>query len=193
MNEDGSEFNVNTPQHGVVVDRKDPEGLHRIRARIPGRMEKTAWAWPITAGGGSPQRGGHVVPALGADVVVWFLNGDRERPIYQAAHWGKPKAGSEMPTGAKDTPTPEDVQVLQLGEFLITIDERPRDEQAGTGQLVSIESTVTGDGLTFDLKKQGLRLKATSLLQLQADGLVEIKGLGITLNGRKVLTTGRHI
>ena len=181
--------------NGVVIDRDDPEGLHRIRARLPGMIEKTGWAAPLTNGGGSPQRGGHIVPALRSDVAVQFLNGDPEWPIYQSAWWGKrPSTGSEAPQGVIAAgAAAADVQELQLfdGRLVITADERPRE--GSNGQLFVIEDTKSGDNITIDLARNGIRLKASYALQLECDGVITINGLQVQINGRTVRPTSEPI
>jgi hypothetical protein len=170
----------------TVVDRADPMGLHRVRLAVPGIIDPSAWAVPITMGGGAPQRGGHIVPALGADCIVWFLGGDVERPAYAASNWGvRPKEGSEMPGTAKDAgKDAHDVQVLQLGTVVITVDERPR--KGKVGQLVVVENTVSGDHITMDLESHGIEIAATSLLNLKADGILSLEAAQIQINGRIV-------
>src|SRR5512136_1169857 len=78
---------------GHVTDRNDPEGLGRVRVSIPGLIEpESGWAWPLgTSGGGSRDRGFFAVPEVGAEVAIWFNQGDlSEEPFYLSAHWGKP-------------------------------------------------------------------------------------------------------
>lgn len=166
---------------GKVVDNEDPRGLHRIRASIPGLIEKTAWAFPRTMGGGSPQRGGHVVPAVDGDVIIDFLGGDVESPVYTGGWWGEPTDGSEMPTLAKDNKAnAHKIQVLQIGQYQITVDERGGE---GKGKL-TIEDTINGDGIHMDGEKGAMEIRASSVLILKADGLVDIVGGQVQLNGR---------
>lgn len=181
------------PFAGTVVDRQDPRGLHRVRIHVPGFLERSAWAAPFTMGGGAPQRGGHVVPSVGADVVVWFLGGDPERPVYAAANWGLPPAGSEMPVDARDTDQAELVQTMQLGSLVITVDERERDAEAGTGQLFKIEDQVTGDLLLYDVQEQGWLLRGSSSVEIEAVGVLRLTGTQIFLNGRLLLNVGGPI
>jgi hypothetical protein len=188
------ELRIPDPKAGVVVDRQDPLSLHRVRVRIPGIIEPaSAWASPLTMGGGGPGRGGHVVPELGADVLVFFVGGDPERPMYAAAGWGLPKTGSEMPVDARDAEQAELVQTMQLGSLVITVDERERDEEAGTGQLFKIEDQVSGDVLLYDVKFQGWRLKGSYSLELQAEGAIRLTATQIWLNERLVANVGGPI
>ena len=73
------EFDTDDPRYtalyiGEVVDRDDPEGLGRVRLRIPGLVDPaSSWAFPLgTVGGGSDRRGFFSVPEKGAEVGVLF-------------------------------------------------------------------------------------------------------------------------
>lgn len=67
---------------GYVTTRDDPEQLGRVRVCIPGVLEpESAWAWPLgTLGGGSRNRGFFAVPEQGAEVAVFFNQGDVDAP-----------------------------------------------------------------------------------------------------------------
>lgn len=177
------------PQHGVVVENKDPEGLWRVRVRIPGLIDLSSWAFPFgTLGGGGPQRGGWVVPAIGADVVVLFLGGDVERPLYAPAWWARRGGASEMPTSARDAGAEaHQVQALEFDRLLVTVDER-----AGKRQL-AVEDKLSGDVIQIDLEKMAIRVKATSALILEADGLVRITGAQVVIQDRVVLADPKPI
>ena len=81
----------------VVVDNKDPEGLHRVKVEFPSvddRPPKSAWCRVASPMAG-PDRGWALLPELGAEVVVGFAgqsgtpvvlgslyNGKEEKPPY---------------------------------------------------------------------------------------------------------------
>lgn len=175
-------------QHGFVVSNEDPEGLHRVKVKIPGLIEESQWALPMTMGGGSAQRGGHIVPDEGADVFVWFLGGDVERPVYSGGHWGKPSAGSEMPTDALDaTSDAHKVQTLEMGNLRITFDER--DDR----KLFSLEDKASGDSIVWDMKNAGMRIELTAALLIKVFGKFDVQAAEISLNGRNVLADSKHI
>jgi len=93
---------------GHVTDRKDPDKLGRVRVCVPGLLEPhSAWAWPLgTVGGGSKNRGFFAVPEEGAEVALFFNQGDVDKPYFISAHWGKPNGESEVPEEAqKDSQT----------------------------------------------------------------------------------------
>ncbi len=66
---------------GYVTNRNDPEQLGRVRVCIPGLIEPhSAWAWPLgTCGGGSKDHGFFAVPELGAEIAVFFNQGNIDK------------------------------------------------------------------------------------------------------------------
>lgn len=178
------------PQHGKVIDDDDPEGLHRVRVEIPGLIEKSAWAFPVgTMGGGGPQRGIAIVPKVGSDVVVWFIGGDKDRPIYASAWWGKPASGSEMPTPIRDVPVEDakKIQAIEIDRLVISYDERE------DRRLFSLEDKVSGDSIVWDLNAQGMRIELTSALIIKVFGALDIDAAQVTIKGRQVYATSRGI
>lgn len=175
---------------GVVVDNVDPKGQYRLRVRIAGFLERSTWATPMgTIGGGSEQRGGIATPAIGADVGVMFMLGDLERPVWMAGHWATRDGASEVPLPARDVPPAEvhQVQCLQLGNLVFSVDERQGQRK------LAIEDTATGDAIVWDLEKQGLRIKMTSGVLLECDGLVSVNGAQVTVQDRLVRITGKPV
>src|SRR5688500_8068929 len=84
---------------GIVVNNRDPKGLGRVRIDVPPLMpdEGSTWAWPMAIpGAGSPQRGGWDPPDVGAEVYVWFLNGDPEKVRYVPGNHGRDEEPSAV-------------------------------------------------------------------------------------------------
>jgi hypothetical protein len=164
---------------GVVVDRDDPDGLGRVRVAVPGLLEPASgWAWPLgTVGGGSNDRGFFAVPEVGAEVAVFFHQGDVDHPHYLSAHWGAPGGESEVPAEAGGSP---DVRVLATASFRIVIDERP-----GRRHLAVIDRR-SGDGLEIDAETHRVTLRGSSGLHIESTGPLSIEALALTLNGRTV-------
>ena len=107
---------------GYVTDRRDPEGLGRVRVCVPGVLEPfSAWAWPLgTSGGGMKDHGFFAVPEEGAEVAIFFNQGDVDAPYYLSAHWGKPDGESEVPEEAQKDPP--DNRVIATPTFRIELD-----------------------------------------------------------------------
>lgn len=165
---------------GYVTQRDDPEQLGRVRVCIPGVLEpESAWAWPLgTSGGGSKNRGLFAVPEQGAEVAVFFHQGNVDAPHYLSAHWGKPGGASEVPEEAQ-RPSPDN-RVLSTETFRVEL-----DETAGSRKL-RLTNKKTGDHLLFDAEQNTITLEATTALTLRALGALTLDAMQITIGGRVV-------
>lgn len=171
----------------VVTDDKDPEGLHRVRLRVDALDVETDWAIPLTLGGGSPDRGFHITPAIGADCFVWFEQGDafEGQAAYAAAQYGKPPgADAEIPKAVRDAGTDaEQVHVLQVGLVQIVIDER-----AGQRSVRISDEQTPPTSIEWDLEKRGISIDAVSAVVITAKGGIHLEAPNVTINGRRVGT-----
>ena len=165
---------------GYVTDRRDPEQLGRVRVCVPGLIEPhSAWAWPLgTAGGGSKNRGFFAVPEEGAEVALFFNQGDVDQPYYLAAHWGKPNGESEVPEEARKDPP--DNRVLATETFRIELDE------SEGGRRLKITNKKTDDFLLFDAEANTITLQGTTSITLKAVGAIALDAPHITIRGRVV-------
>ena len=119
------------------------------------------------------------MPALGAEVAVWFRAGDISAPHYMAAHWGMPEGQSEVPEEARRGTTPDN-RVLATPTFRVEL-----DETAGA-ECLRIKNCRTGDALTFDATSNTVELTGTTALVLKAIGAIELDAAQITIRGRQV-------
>jgi hypothetical protein len=165
---------------GYVADRRDPERLGRVRVCVPGLLEPySAWAWPLgTVGGGAKDRGLFAVPEEGAEVALFFNQGDVDQPHYLAAHWGKPRGLSEVPEEAQKDPP--DNRVLATETFRIEL-----DESVGSRRL-KITNRKTDDFLVFDAEDNTITLQGTTAITLRAVGAIALEATQITIGGRVV-------
>jgi hypothetical protein len=118
------------------------------------------------------------VPEEGAEVAVFFNQGDVESPYYLSAHWGKPDGQSEVPEEAQLDPP--DNRVLATPTFRVELDE------SKDMRRLKLTNRKTGDHLVFDAEENSVTLAATSALTLRAVGVVSIEGVQITIGGRVV-------
>jgi uncharacterized protein involved in type VI secretion and phage assembly len=165
---------------GHVTDRKDPDQLGRVRVCVPGLLEPhSAWAWPLgTVGGGSKNRGFFAVPEEGAEVALFFNQGDVDKPYFISAHWGKPNGESEVPEEAqKDSP---DNRVLATETFRLEL-----DESEGARRL-KITNKKTDDYLLFDAEANTITLQGTTSIIIKAVGAISLDATHITIGGRAI-------
>ena len=195
---------------GVVYDRNDPEGLGRVRVRLPGLVEPaTGWAWPLGApGGGAKQRGMKWIPKLGAEVGVFFAQGNPDRPYYFTTNWGKPAAtGTEIPGSNIDPDTLDgedgepnagsntemsasaspDVIVTETNNYLIVVDEREGKDR------FFIRHKATGDHAEYDGIGKGWVLRASTGVFVSCDGVFSVEASQIQLNRRIVQSIPKPI
>ena len=165
---------------GYVTDRKDPEGLGRVRVCVPGLLEPhSAWAWPLgTVGGGSKNRGFFAVPEEGAEVAVFFNQGDVDAPYFLSAQWGKPNGESEVPEEAQKDPP--DNRVLATETFRVEL-----DESKGARKL-RLTNRKTGDFLLFDAEENSITLQGTTSITIKAEGAIALDAPHITIRGRVI-------
>lgn len=165
---------------GYVTERNDLQELGRVRVCIPGMLEPDgAWAWPMgTSGGGAKDNGFFAVPELGAEVAVFFNQGDIHQPYYLAAHWGKPNGESEVPEEARKTPP--DNRVVATATFRIELDETRQQRR------LKLTNRKTGDHLVFDAEENTVTLAATTAITLRAVGAITLEAAQITIGGRVV-------
>ena len=165
---------------GYVTHRRDPEGLGRVRVCIPGVLEPhSTWAWPLgTAGGGFKDRGLFAVPEEGAEVAVFFNQGDVDAPYYLSAQWGKPDGESEVPEEAQKDPP--DNRVLATPTFRVEL-----DESEGARKL-KLTNRKTGDHLLFDAEENSITLQGTTAITIKAVGAISLEATSVTIAGRVV-------
>ncbi len=159
---------------GVVVARDDPEGLGRVRVRIPGLIEPaSAWAFPVGApGGGTKDEGGWWIPKLKAEVAVWFKGADVDHPRYMPAMWG-----TGEPPAASDGGNP-DVIVFAFGAYDIVIDTRK--ESKG---FKIVDKSDGENAIEFDGVSKALQISALTAIKIISTGQIDIQGLVVTING----------
>lgn len=192
---------------GVVVDRADPKKLGRVKARIPAIAEpSTGWCWPMGgAGGGGTRRGGKATPPLKAEVSVFFLLGDMDRPYFIPGNWGiledgtheAPGGGRQVPVGRDldeegnlpqgDEATPEqaaDIDVYETANWLLAIDEQMVGENR-KGSLF-IRNKATGDVIEYDGVAKAWLIQGSTAIDIKCDGILNLDANQIQINGRIV-------
>lgn len=175
------------PFRAVVTDNKDPVQLKRVKLRIPALDDlETDWAYPLTLGGGSADRGFHLGPAPGAKAVVWFEMGDllEGTVFYLAAQWSKPDGkDAEVPKAVRDAGADaEQVHVLQVGLVQIVIDERE-----GQRSVRVSDEQDPPTSIEWDLEKRGIAIDSVSAVLIRSKGGVHVEAPNVTLNGRRVM------
>lgn len=177
------------PYIGQIVKReKDPENdpeasgmevLGRVKVRVPGKFEESAWAWPIGFGGSS-QWGINNVPPLGAAVIVWVVGTNEDQLLYMPAHHA---TGMTFPEFEHP-----DVTVAGDSNFRFIYDRREGQKYAA----MQVIKEVGGDEdliceFRFDIEGNSVRIKAETGLKIECGGQLTIDAVGdIEIGGRKL-------
>jgi uncharacterized protein involved in type VI secretion and phage assembly len=177
---------------GVVVDNRDPLRIGRVRLEIPGLIEPASgWALPIgNPGGGSDAQGFFRPPKIGAEVSVFFVQGNIDQPRYLVGPWGSPGGNSESPTAVRALSPADAVQlaVVQSDRWEIVLDDRPGKESLRIKDLQHDEDVIEIDGV-----RHGITISGSAAVVIKSVGVVSIDALQILLNGRIVRETGDPI
>jgi uncharacterized protein involved in type VI secretion and phage assembly len=118
------------------------------------------------------------VPVKGAEVAVFFNQGDVDEPYYLSAHWGKPDDESEVPEEARKSPP--DNRVIATPTFRIQF-----DESKGARRL-ALTNRKTGDHLVFDAETNTITLQGTTSITIRAVGAIRLEAPQVTIAGRIV-------
>lgn len=181
---------------GVVVDNADPEKLGRVRLRVEGLIDRSAWAFPLGhARGGSKRVGGFAVPPVGAEVAVFFAAGDTDHPYFFPGYYGAGEVpgpvggyrGADDPAPPATAAEATQVQAYEGTRYIVVLDERPGKERA------FLRDKLTGDQLLLDGVAKGVELSATTALTLRSTGSLSLEALTVVINGRVVKPVGPPI
>jgi uncharacterized protein involved in type VI secretion and phage assembly len=183
-------------QIGTVVKLSDdPDGLHRLTVSLPtvaGDSQVLArYAAPYASG----DAGLMLLPEIGDEVVVGFLDDDPGQAVVLGSlHNGK----NAQPEAVSDDKN--NVKILRSREDLrLTFDEEKKSITLSTpgGATVTLsdeDSSITAEdqsGNTLSMTKAGVTLDSKAALTLKAAQAVTISaGAAVTVSGANVEITG---
>jgi uncharacterized protein involved in type VI secretion and phage assembly len=174
---------------GLVADNADPEGLGRLKVRVPsvlGDAVVSGWALPCVPYGGMANQGLFALPEVGAGVWVEFEEGDLEFPIWVGTFWSKPGGVSELPKangagGAEQTgavPVTRTVLKTARGHTIQIEDAQGSDlillHQAADKHTVALDGTgikiTDGAGNHLRMTKDAFTLHSATAFTIDAPG-----------------------
>ena len=171
---------------GTVVQRKDPLGVGRVRARIPGLIALTTWARPAGARGASKGKGEIDPPPKNARVLLGFEGGNRESPFYFPGWWLR----GETPPGHIIDDDGGDVSVF-ANEFIV-IETDTRDSTKGW-RIKDRATNGTELQIDFDPVTRQVGVTGTVGIRMETTGAIIIKGGSVSINGRFVRPIAKPI
>jgi hypothetical protein len=165
---------------GEVLDNQDPEKRGRVKAIIPGLIEpSTGWILPIGFPGAGQREAGlgfSWVPQAGSSIIVCFLNGDLDSPLYMPGPWERHSG----PDGATNAADADQVVVITTHNFQISFTDKE-----GREALV-IANRITGDSIQIvgnATDGMGIGIKGSDAIVLKADGTILLDAPNILVKG----------
>lgn len=182
--------------YGFVTSNQDPTSRGRVKVQIPGlNVTESTWAEAVgMPGGGGNQHGMWVVPKIGSTVMVTFVQGDIDHPIYFCAT----SPVTELSVGAK-----VDNIICQTDDFRISL------LQDNGGKKLRLETLLPGvpvesqdfvrSVIEIDInagsagKSHVINITAPTAINLRSKGTISLDAPTITIKGRTVTPTDRGI
>ena len=168
-------------QLAQVTSVKDTKGLNRVQVELLAhsgspQQEGTLWARVATPGAGA-NKGAFLIPDVGDEVVISFINGDSRYPVVLGSLWnGKDSAPETL--GGNGEAVDRWTLVGKKGTRIAIVEESPGTETisfttpAGTsGELTDaeggkIEFKTAGTTITIDT--QGVSINTPLEVKVQA-------------------------
>lgn len=173
--------------YGIVRFNDDPKKLGRVRIEVPGVI-KPASNWAFPRGGGGPQRGFFDVPDVGERVLVSFVMGELDRPVYERGGWALPEGAeqSEVPQVAREAveenpAAAPKVKVYESERFVVVIDQREGQE------ILRATDKISGDSIEIDGYNRGILISGTSGVVIKSFGEIVLEAAQVSIMGRLVL------
>lgn len=187
----------------VVTDNKDPEGLARVRVRLPWQTESSQSYWarlavPMAMG----DRGTFFLPEVEDEVLVGFEHGDLTHPCILGSLWNRrappppndaagnndlrtirSRAFSEFVFDDGDKPSIT-LQMKDKRKVFINEDEMTLDDAKGNtitihskSGSISLESTTS-----IDIKSKKISIDAGGTMEIKASGTITVNGALVKIN-----------
>jgi uncharacterized protein involved in type VI secretion and phage assembly len=191
---------------GVVTNNQDPDGMHRVKVRLPWLTldHESHWARVVAPMAGA-DRGAYFLPEVDDEVLLAFEHGCLEHPFVVGSLWnGKDKPHENNSDGKNDNRSirSRSGHLLRLcdsqGDARVEIIDstgnnriviRSQDnsisiEAQGDISIKSAAGKVTIEAATgIELNsKAGINITAQSTLDAKASGQVSVQGTLVKLN-----------
>jgi uncharacterized protein involved in type VI secretion and phage assembly len=166
-------------QIGLVTDLRDPDGLGRVKVRLPWSPDPSgasyeAWARVATLMGGN-NRGSWFVPDKDDEVLVAFEGGDPRWPYVLGALWN----GKDKPPVSMDSSGSNATKVIRSRNGVkLTLDDTDGQErfvvETPGGQKVTLADSPAGvevvdsGGNSVKLESSGITLRSSATVTVQA-------------------------
>lgn len=170
---------------GIVTNNKDPDGLGRVKLKLPWMADDIESNWArIAAPMAGPQRGCYFLPEVDDEVLVAFQHGSPEFPYVLGGLWN----GKDKPP-ASNSDGKNDVRVItSRSGHVIRLTDTDRDER------IEIIDKSTKNSIVFSTKNNTITITADAdIVVRSANGKLKLSGKGVEISSQadvKVESTG---
>lgn len=161
---------------GIVTNNQDPEGLGRVRLKLPWMADdaESNWARIVTPMAG-PDRGCYFLPEVDDEVLVAFEHGSPEFPYVLGGLWN----GKDKPP-ASNSDGKNDVRVIKSRSgHVIRLTDTDNAEQ------IEIIDKSTKNSIVISTKDKTITISADADIVIQsANGKLQLSGKGVEITSQ---------
>lgn len=196
---------------GIVTNNHDPDGLGRVKIKLPwrGNGDETFWARIATLMAGN-SRGTYFLPEVGDEVVVTFQHGDINHPFIIGALWNgrdkppesnqngknnirkiKSRSGHEIIFNDDKEMKAESLKIHTQGGHTILLDDSLGKEKieikdkigANTIVIDSVQNAITiKSAAQLKINALNIEIEAGGMMTLKAGAIMNIQGSLVKIN-----------
>ncbi len=178
---------------GIVTNNKDPEGMGRVKVKLPTLTEdhESNWARVVALGAG-PDRGIYWMPEVNDEVLVCFEHGDIHRPYVIGGVWN---GTDPTPETVGDSLTPVHLRTMKtrVGHYLRFVDEVTSVDDVGiyirTKDKYEVEINETQKFIHLRTPAGNfIKIEDTGTITIHANAEIKMDAPMITLTASGPLT-----
>jgi phage baseplate assembly protein V len=161
---------------GVVTNNQDPEGMHRVKVRLPWLCEGDESNWARVAasmaGGG---RGAYFLPEVDDEVVVAFEHGRIDHPFVLGSLWN----GADEPPESNADGENNNRSIKSRSGHLIRLNDK------SGGETIEIVDKSGNNSVVIDTAANSITIKADGDITIQsASGKLTMKANGVEVESQ---------
>lgn len=157
---------------GIVTNNEDPEGLGRVKVRLPffGEEIESDWARVATLMAG-PGRGTYFLPEVEDEVLVAFLHGDVHSPYVLGALWN----GVDAPPEQNDDGENNRRVIKTRSGHVIRFDDSEGSER------IEIVDKSEENRIVLDSGENTVTIASGGDIVIKAGGKLVLEGSGVEI------------
>lgn len=185
---------------GIVVDNRDPDGLGRVRVKIPKWDDTAFWARPVSWMAG-PGRGAFFLPEKEDEALVCFEEGDLSRPYIIGYLWNGVDKPPEQDRDGKnnfrtiksrsghlirldDTDQGGKIEIIdKTGKNKVVIDSKAKKitlTSDGDLEFAAVNGKLLLHAKEVEVRSNAAQVKVSGGLGLEASGEIAVRASGRT-------------